>query len=102
MLEEIKSAVEFLSRHIPSHSMTNEQRSTFQADLVSRISKRFAEHWHVHNPMYGNAFRAITMFQNNLDLDVVNSAEKVGLISIDQYFPSDLVIWINPHQVSYR
>ncbi|KAJ1652701.1 hypothetical protein IWQ61_007022, partial [Dispira simplex] len=68
MHTEISHAVNFLCRLIPeSAPVLPEQREAWKEALTTLLTHRFQGHWDVHQPMVGNAYRAITTFAGELD-----------------------------------
>jgi len=103
MLNEINTAVEFIIRLLRSSGVTSAQTEAFKASLKASLSRKFASHWSPNEPMKGNAYRSILVTQGFIDPVLTQSAKAAGLVSLDKrWFPSELIIWIDPLEVTYR
>ena len=64
--------------------------------------ERFKDHWDPTNPNRGSAYRCIRINGCRLDPVVKEAAKVTGLTNISEYLPSELTLWIDPSDVSYR
>ncbi|CAG2171469.1 unnamed protein product, partial [Oppiella nova] len=70
MLEEIESAVTFLTRLIAksnesSDVITRETIDSFSRKLCQLLEEKFRNHWFPEKPMKGQAFRCIRFNENS-------------------------------------
>jgi len=101
MLIEIKTACQFLTNYISSQ-VTESQSKLFGLILSTLLRAKYASHWDLNNPNKGNAYRAITIFNERLDSTILSAAQAASIPNIGKYLPSDLCLWIDPHNVSYK
>lgn len=66
MHNEISQAVEFLLRLL-SNKLDSEVLVLFGSKLTEVLLERFADHWDVNRPYFGNGFRAISCFNGVMD-----------------------------------
>ncbi|KAI8063505.1 hypothetical protein BC940DRAFT_307376 [Gongronella butleri] len=103
MHEEITEAIDFVGRlldtRFPAASM-----AAFKEKLYCLLSERFVDHWDVTQPTRGNAYRALSNFNSQLDPILIQAAVSARLApqSIMTHLPQDFIIWIDPLTVSYR
>ena len=107
MKEEVNSAtgflVGFLTKAVPRNVLEK-----FQTCLTDRMTKRYRDHWHPHNPERGSAYRSIVIDHDCIDpliSKAFSDATKNSGISADgigSSFPKELTLWVDPMDVSYR
>ncbi|KAI8909323.1 hypothetical protein DFJ77DRAFT_472135 [Powellomyces hirtus] len=106
MYTEVQTAVTFLTKLLHSKSasatVTPEHLNAFQQALVDRMLENFRGHWDPQRPCKGNGFRALSIQNGSVDAVVMESVKVAGIKFADLTFPSELVLWIDPHCVSYR
>ncbi|KAI7876222.1 BTG-domain-containing protein [Lichtheimia hyalospora FSU 10163] len=100
---EITQAADFLGRLLHS-KLDQSMLQAFKEQLADLLKQRFVDHWDPQQPYRGNAFRAISNFNGQLDPVLVMAAEKAMIppASIHAHLPRDFVLWIDPFSVSYR
>jgi protein Tob/BTG len=101
MLIEIKTACQFLTNYISSQ-VNESQSKLFGLILSTLLHAKYASHWDLKNPSKGNAYRAITIFNERLDSTILSAAQAASIPNIGKYLPSELCLWIDPHNVSYK
>lgn len=104
MLEEIKSAVDFLTNILRSRENMNETKSAqFNTTLRNLLSTRFQDHWFPQNPNKGSGYRCIRL-NHNMDPLILQAGETLGLncAFLESTFPPELTIWVDPRDVSFR
>ncbi|RUP42730.1 hypothetical protein BC936DRAFT_138161 [Jimgerdemannia flammicorona] len=103
MIVEITQAVDFLGRLL-SNKVASEALVVFKTNLTNVLQDRFAGHWDVNRPYFGNGFRAISCFNGVMDPILVKAAQMSTLTPATLYahLPRDFVLWIDPYSVSYR
>ncbi|MGH0115672.1 UNVERIFIED_CONTAM: hypothetical protein FKN15_037995 [Acipenser sinensis] len=104
MKPEITAAVGFLSRFLRTKGLVNErQLQTFSQSLQDLLSEQYKHHWFPDRPCKGSGYRCIRINQK-MDPVVGQAAQRIGL-SIQQLYqqlPSELTLWVDPFEVSYR
>jgi len=101
MLIEIKAACQFLTNYITSEVNEN-QSKLFGLILNTLLHAKYVSHWDVKNPSKGNAYRAITIFNERLDSTILSAAQAASIPNIEKYLPNELCLWVDPHNVSYK
>jgi len=105
MKYELLSASNFLV-HLIRLAKTNvgeSQLQKFRDTLVEVLRRRYKEHWFPEKPFKGSGYRCIRI-NGKMDPVIGQAGESVGLSSgfLHSNFPSELTMWIDPHEVSYR
>jgi len=101
MLIEIQKACQFLTNYI-SPKVDESQAKLFGLILSTLLHAKYACHWDLKNPNKGNAFRAITIFNERLDSTILSAAQAASISNIGSYLPNELCLWIDPYNVSYK
>jgi len=101
MLIEIKTACQFLTNYISSH-VNESQSKLFGLILSTLLHAKYASHWDIKNPNKGNAYRAVTIFNERLDSTILSAAHAASIQNIGKYLPNELCLWIDPYNVSYK
>ena len=72
--------------------------------MLEYIKIKFQDHWYPERPSKGSAYRSIRISKQKVDKVLINAVADVGLDlqEILETLPSDLTIWIDPGEVSYR
>lgn len=105
---EIDSAVSFLSSiiraTITGQSLTAEQLMQFQQALGVAFRHRCAGHWFPERPLRGSAYRCVRIVNSSIDRDLTAAASAAGVPEslLRSVLPSELTLWIDPDEVSYR
>jgi len=99
MFTEINSASDFICRYL--YKLEKDKIVVFKNQLIQLLSQKYNSHWDLTNPLKGGAFRSITIMDGRIDSIILLAAQKAGL-DVSSCFPSDLVIWCDPYNVSYR
>jgi hypothetical protein len=72
--------------------------------LSSILQSRYQGHWDPNYPIFGNAYRSVSRFDNILDPALLETAQSLRL-SVDIFFqllPQNFVVWVDPMSVTYR
>jgi len=99
MFTEINSASDFICRYL--YKLEKDKIVVFKNQLIQLLSQKYNSHWDLSNPIKGGAFRSITIIDGRIDSIILAAAQKAGL-DVSSCFPSDLIIWCDPYNVSYR
>ncbi|ORX47334.1 hypothetical protein BCR36DRAFT_96422 [Piromyces finnis] len=102
MLIEIKTACQFLTNYITPPQVSEGQSKLFGLILSTLLHAKYASHWDLKNPSKGNAYRAITIFNERLDSTIISAAQAANIPNIGKYLPNELCLWIDPNSVSYK
>ena len=102
---EVQSASNFLS-HIVRPSKRNVSESKlgkFRNSLIEVFRRRYRDHWFPEKPFKGSGYRCIRI-NGKMDPVIGQAGDNCGLSSqfLHQIFPSELTMWIDPREVSYR
>lgn len=108
MRQEVNSAVEFLSGLLgKSSSIKNLDSSkvdVFSQTLSTVMCTHYQNHWFPEKPFKGSAYRCIRIVNQKMDSLIKQAGERIGLGTSDllRVFPSELTMWVDPDEVSYR
>lgn len=107
MRVEVTSAANFLVRLLrlnkESAVVSDQQLDVFRAALIETLRLRYNEHWFPEKPCKGSGYRCIRI-NGKMDPVLAQAGGLVGLPSqfLHTLFPSELTMWIDPKEVSYR
>lgn len=99
---EIQVALNFLISFL-YNKLPRRRVNQFGEELEAALKAKFAGHWYPEAPAKGSAYRCLKT-ANPLDPVFEIAARNCGLelIDIQEYLPSELTIWVEPGEVSYR
>lgn len=102
---EIQSASNFLVHlvRLARVNVSEKQLAAFNDALIDVLRLRYRDHWFPERPFKGSGFRCIRI-NGRMDSLIGQAGESVGLTPkfLHQIFPSELTLWIDPSEVSYR
>ncbi|KAJ9584813.1 hypothetical protein L9F63_020834 [Diploptera punctata] len=102
---EIHSAANFLVHLLRIHhnGLTDAQLEMFKSSLSEVLRRRYQEHWFPEKPTRGSGYRCIRI-NGKMDPVIAQAGTAVGLPAsyLHTLFPSELTMWIDPAEVSYR
>lgn len=102
---ELQSASNFLVHLIRlSRAKINDaQLDRFHDALVEVLMRRYRDHWFPMKPFKGSGYRCIRI-NGKIDPVIAQAGASCGLPAdtIRHSFPSELTMWIDPKEVSYR
>nr|XP_005609765.1 protein BTG2 [Equus caballus] len=104
MLPEIAAAVGFLSSLLRSRGCVSEQRlQVFGRALQEALTEHYEHHWFPEKPSKGSGYRCIRI-NHKMDPIITKVASQIGLSQpqLHQLLPSELTLWVDPYEVSYR
>jgi len=107
MRVEVTSAANFLVRLVrlnkESAVMTDHQLDMYRAALIETLRMRYREHWFPEKPCKGSGYRCIRI-NGKMDPVLVAAGDLVGVPGnfLHSLFPSELTMWIDSREVSYR
>lgn len=75
----------------------------FRNALIEALRRRYRDHWFPEKPFKGSGYRCIRI-NGKMDPVIAQAGEAVDLSAqvIHSVFPSELTLWIDPLEVSYR
>jgi len=102
---EVQSAANFLVHlvRLSRRNVTEFQLNKFNDALIDVLRRRYSDHWFPERPFKGSGYRCIRI-NGMMDSLIGSAGETVGLSSkfLHSIFPSELTLWIDPKEVSYR
>lgn len=100
---EVNFALNFVISYL-YNKLPRRRVDLFGIELEKGFKKKFEGHWYPEQPVKGSGFRCVRVNGETIDPVVTNAAECVGinLEEVKQYLPSELTLWIDPSEVSYR
>jgi hypothetical protein len=102
---ELQSASNFLVHlvRLGRANLSEPQLDRFKNAVVEVLRRRYRDHWFPEKPYKGSGYRCIRI-NGKLDPVIVQAGESCGLSPqlIRSTFPSELTMWIDPLEVSYR
>lgn len=105
MRMELLSAANFLVHlvRLANKGVSEPQLTHFQENIIKVLTTRYIDHWFPNQPFHGSGFRCIRINQR-LDPIIVEAGEATGLTVkfLKQILPTELALWIDPKEVSYR
>lgn len=107
MRVEVTSAANFLVRLLrlnkESAVVSDQQLEVFRSALIETLRIRYQEHWFPEKPCKGSGYRCIRI-NGKMDPVLAHAGGLVGLPGqfLHTLFPSELTMWIDPREVSYR
>ncbi|KAG8230450.1 hypothetical protein J437_LFUL014714 [Ladona fulva] len=105
MRMEILSAADFLVHllRLNQNRMSEPQLELFKASLTEVLRRRYRDHWFPERPNRGSGYRCLRI-NGKMDPVIAQAGESVGLPGpyLHSLFPSELTMWIDPKEVSYR
>jgi protein Tob/BTG len=102
---ELQSASNFLVHLIKlgRRNINENQLEKFCLALVDVLRRRYRDHWFPEKPFKGSGYRCIRI-NGNMDPVIAQAGESCGMSVqlVQSTFPSELTMWIDPLEVSYR
>jgi len=102
---ELLSASNFLVHliRLGRRNVGESQLQKFRECLIEVLKRRYRDHWFPEKPFKGSGYRCIRI-NGKMDPIIGQAGDRCGLSSnfLHQTFPSELTMWIDPLEVSYR
>lgn len=102
---ELLSASNFLVHliRLARRNVGEPQLQKFRDCLIEVFRRRYRDHWFPEKPFKGSGYRCIRI-NGKMDPMIGQAGEACGLSAtfLHQIFPSELTMWIDPLEVSYR
>ncbi|XP_005308330.1 protein BTG2 [Trachemys scripta elegans] len=104
MVPEIAAAVGFVSSLLRTRGCVSEhQLHVFSGALQEALTEHYKHHWFPEKPFKGSGYRCIRI-NHKMDPIISKAASQIGLNlqQLYQLLPSELTLWVDPYEVSYR
>ncbi|NWV03137.1 BTG2 protein, partial [Ptilonorhynchus violaceus] len=104
MVPEIAAAVGFVSGLLRARGCVSEQQlQVFSGALREALTEHYKHHWFPEKPFKGSGYRCIRI-NHKMDPIISKAASHIGLSlpQLYQLLPSELTLWVDPYEVSYR
>ncbi|KAM6233101.1 LOW QUALITY PROTEIN: protein BTG2 [Spheniscus humboldti] len=104
MVPEIAAAVGFVSSLLRTRGCVSErQLQVFSGALREALAEHYKHHWFPEKPFKGSGYRCIRI-NHKMDPIISKAASQIGLSlpQLYQLLPSELTLWVDPYEVSYR
>ncbi|NXX86770.1 BTG2 protein, partial [Urocolius indicus] len=101
---EISAAVGFISSLLRTRGCVSEQQlQVFSGALQEALTEHYKHHWFPEKPFKGSGYRCIRI-NHKMDPIISKTANQIGLSlsQLYQLLPSELTLWVDPYEVSYR
>ncbi|XP_043236689.1 protein BTG2-like [Amphibalanus amphitrite] len=84
-------------------SLSEENLMVFRDTLAMVMRNHYHNHWFPERPFKGSGYRCIRI-NGQMDPLVAAAGASCGLdaVFLRSLFPSELTLWVDPHEVSYR
>lgn len=105
MKNELYSAANFLTHIVSLKNVISKLKLLQFCDcLIEVFYRRYQNHWHPALPNKESGYRVIRIHHHHMDIMIIQAAEaaKLDLNLIRELLPSELTLWIDPNEVSYR
>ncbi|GAB6025201.1 hypothetical protein CHUAL_010623 [Chamberlinius hualienensis] len=105
MRHEITSAAYFLADLLKiCNTLTEQQLELFRVNFEELLCDHYQNHWFPEYPTKGSGYRCIRI-NHKMDPIIAKAANSCGVNDsslLRSMFPSELTLWIDPWEVSYR
>jgi len=105
MKVELNSAANFLVHllRLGRCQASDPQLEKFRLALLEVLKRRYREHWFPERPFKGSGYRCLRI-NGKLDPVLCQAADSTCIAQnlLHSAFPSELTMWIDPLEVSYR
>ena len=100
---EVSVALNFVISYLYS-KLPRRRVDMFGEELEKGIKLKFQGHWYPDKPFKGSGFRSIRISEEKMDPVIAMAAHASGLDidEVKEYLPEDLMVWVDPSEVSYR
>lgn len=74
-----------------------------RSSLLASLAEHYKHHWFPEKPFKGSGYRCIRI-NHKMDPIICKAASQIGLSlpQLYQLLPSELTLWVDPYEVSYR
>ncbi|XP_031412883.1 protein BTG2, partial [Meleagris gallopavo] len=83
--------------------VSEQQLQVFSGALREALAEHYKHHWFPEKPFKGSGYRCIRI-NHKMDPIISKAASQIGLSlpQLYQLLPSELTLWVDPYEVSYR
>ena len=103
MLPEVESAANFLSDLLRAQCVAPHQLQQFRQSVIDHLLANYHQHWFPEQPFKGSGYRCLRI-NHKMDPMLSRAGRVCGLeeSALRSLFPSELTLWVDPNEVSYR
>ncbi|NXI40395.1 BTG2 protein, partial [Galbula dea] len=104
MAPEIVAAAGFVTSLLQTRGCIGEQQlQVFSGALREALAEHYRHHWFPEKPSKGSGYRCIRI-NHKMDPIISKAGSQIGLSlpQLYQLLPSELTLWVDPYEVSYR
>ena len=101
--------IEFVSAsnffvYLVSHKFNKKEQERFRECLTRVIRQRFRDHWFPEKPYAACGFRCLHIREDYFAPIIAQACAcaQISLDSVKKALPSNMMIWIDPYEVTYR
>ncbi|XP_064606270.1 protein Tob1-like [Liolophura sinensis] len=100
---EVSVALNFVISYL-YNKLPRRRVNLFGIELEKGLKKKFEGHWYPERPFKGSGFRCVRVNGEQIDpvIEKAAVASGIDMEEIKGYWPSELTLWIDPAEVSYR
>ena len=100
---EFVSAANFLV-YLVSHKFNKKEQERFRECLTRVICQRFRDHWFPNKPYAACGYRCLRIREDYFTPIIAQACgcAQISLDSVKKALPSNMMIWIDPYEVTYR
>ncbi len=104
MLQEVRSAVNFVTNILQKGNIDVGTVETFKQALYNFLCIHYQNHWFPEKPNKGSAYRCLRIVNKKMDPLILRAGNHCGIseLQLMRLFPSELTVWVDPNEVSYR
>lgn len=87
----------------PQRDTTLFRAAAHGSSLLASLTEHYKHHWFPEKPFKGSGYRCIRI-NHKMDPIISKAASHIGLSlsQLYQLLPSELTLWVDPYEVSYR
>lgn len=100
----MRSATDFLTRLVSAGRFDSTTVDSFREELDNVLYSHYQDHWFPEKPFKGSAYRCMRIVNRKMDPLIAKAGAQCGITENDllRVLPSELTMWIDPAEVSYR
>jgi hypothetical protein len=105
MINEIRAAVEWLTRTMEVNDLSEAQLQSFEWALVEALTRKYTDHWYQDMPWRGQGYRSILSEDCAHVVDHVlrHAAREAHITDLPYRMPAEaFVIWVDPGDVEVK
>ncbi|XP_026719894.1 protein BTG2-like [Athene cunicularia] len=107
LLDAASGGLVFLRLHRgvgpPQNCAAGPRPPAHRFSLLASLAEHYKHHWFPEKPFKGSGYRCIRI-NHKMDPIISKAASQIGLSlpQLYQLLPSELTLWVDPYEVSYR